>query len=140
MRSSYLVHRSGSKELGALAQRHAFRGTALLEAHLPLSRSRVLRLLTSSLLPWSKVSIRHQGPQLHQARPRDCHCRRSGIWAVRVLRTDSSAANSAVPFLTGFVSCILGSKYMGDVLIQRSSFNTWLVYYQAVNRLDGDDE
>lgn len=67
IRHSDSLHRTSEEKLGTSCQRHCLCSLTLLQAHLPLPGTCLLRLPPSRLLPWAAFNLSHPVPQLHQA-------------------------------------------------------------------------
>jgi len=87
---SHTISRLGKKEIYHPRQWTTICGSSLLEAHLPLSRTRVLRLSTASVLPGIKIYFPYQIRQRFEAW-NGYHCSvRSCFWTIRILGPDTS--------------------------------------------------
>jgi hypothetical protein len=111
--------RFGKKEGNNPTKRFVIRSSSLLQAHIPLSSSCILCIPTSSILLGYKIYLSNQVLELCKAWCWNyCHIR-GCIWTLRILGTDTATAEPAVPLLTGTMSCILGTQYLGPLFLHR---------------------
>lgn len=92
---------------------------ALSEAYISIPCSRLLRLPAARILPRPEISFAHPLRELCETRIGaewgiwDC------FWPIRLLGSARSTLGTPVSVLAGSLSCVLGTEYMGYVLILR---------------------
>ena len=118
---SHSIDSPSSKELRASVERHIICGVALPEAHLPLPRAGLLRLLASRLLSGPEVDFGCQNCKLHSTWSRYCTSCWTGLRTVRLSSADPAGAEPTLSLFARLMPCILGAKCVGDVLIYGSS-------------------
>ena len=107
----------GKEEVDDAPQWPPLRWPSLPEAHLPISRTSIFRILATSILPRPKIDFSYQIWKCAKIGLWDHCCVWCRLWTIRILGPATAATEQTVSILQRTMSCVLGSQCLGNVLL-----------------------